>query len=59
MEGGRMRDDRLYWWDGTDGVILSEKMDDWLRNLALYHREISQNMSESLENANEFLKEIT
>ncbi len=26
-----MDDDRLHWWDGTDEVILSEKMDRWLK----------------------------
>ncbi|MBD5393238.1 MAG: hypothetical protein HDR23_01405 [Lachnospiraceae bacterium] len=49
-------DDRLYWWDGTDEVILSEKMDNWLRNLAHSHKEISQNMVGEPENANDFLK---
>ena len=33
-------DDRLYWWDGTDEVILSKEMDEWLRKLVVTHKEI-------------------
>ena len=40
-------DDRLYWWDGSDEVILSEKADAWLRKLAQKHEEIMQTLSEN------------
>ena len=40
-------DDRLYWWDGSDEVILSEKADAWLRKLAQKHEEIMQTFSEN------------
>ena len=51
-------DDRLYWWDGTDEVILSEKMDEWLRTLALCHKKISQNIADKAEDSNEFFKDF-
>lgn len=35
-------DDRLYWWDGTDEVIISAEMDDWLNELALRHKKITK-----------------
>lgn len=46
-------DDRLYWWDGTDEVIISEKMDEWLKSLARSHKEISQNIAGEAEDADE------
>ena len=30
-------DDRLYWWDGSDEVIISDKTDAWLKELAERH----------------------
>ena len=30
-------DDRLYWWDGRDEVIISDKTDSWLKKLAERH----------------------
>lgn len=56
--GQNSDDDRLYWWDGTDEVILSEEMDEWLKSLALSHKEISQNMAGEPENTDEFLKDF-
>lgn len=32
--------DRLYWWDGTDEVRITEKTDEWLRKMAESHQEI-------------------
>lgn len=33
-------DDRLYWWDGTDEVRISDKTDEWLKGLAKQHKEL-------------------
>lgn len=38
-------DDRLYWWDGTDEVRISETMEQWLKALALQHKKIVNNLS--------------
>ena len=35
-------DDRLFWWDGTDEVILSDEVDSWLRKLADQHAELME-----------------
>ncbi|MCM1082311.1 MAG: hypothetical protein NC393_02625 [Clostridium sp.] len=51
-------DDRLYWWDGTEEVILSKEVDEWLKNLALDYKEITQNMDGWMENKDGFLKEF-
>lgn len=49
-------DDRLYWWDGTDEVILSKEMDEWLRKLEVRHKEISEAIEGASESSDEFLK---
>lgn len=51
-------DDRLYWWDGTDEVILSKEMDEWLKALAVEHKEISEGMSGEPESSEEFLEKF-
>lgn len=33
-------DDRLFWWDGTDEVIISDDMDTWLTELSNRHRKL-------------------
>ncbi len=33
-------DDRAYWWDGSDEVIFSEEMENWLKELAERHKQI-------------------
>ena len=35
-------DDRLYWWDGSDEVKISEKTDQWLKELARQHKELEE-----------------
>lgn len=50
--------DRLYWWDGTDEVILSEELDGWLRGLAVRHREISVEIYEDRVTSDEFLRKF-
>lgn len=51
-------DDRLYWWDGTDEVILSEEMDRWLKELAARHREIAGGIEEDVAAPDGFLREF-
>lgn len=51
-------DDRLYWWDGTDEVILSEEMDEWMRGLAVCHKEISMKIYEDRVTSDEFLRKF-
>ena len=64
-------DDRMYWWDGTDEVIISEKTKDWLRELARQHKEIMENQDlsgisegfiryfiDTVSEANEYYKRI-
>lgn len=51
-------DARLYWWDGTDEVIFSKEMDEWLRALAIEHKGISEGMSEEPESSEKFLKKF-
>ena len=35
-------DDRLFWWDGTDEVVISEEMNIWLEELADRHRKLME-----------------
>lgn len=49
-------DDRLYWWDGTDEVVLSKEMDEWLKTLSMKYGEISRGMEEKPESSDAFLK---
>ncbi|MCM1235565.1 MAG: hypothetical protein NC489_36160 [Ruminococcus flavefaciens] len=35
-------DDRVFWWDGSEEVILSEKMEQWLAKLAQRHEQIME-----------------
>lgn len=51
-------DDRLYWWDGTDEVVLSDEMDGWLRELAVRHKEILTGMKENMTASDRFLQEF-
>lgn len=49
-------DDRLYWWDGTDEVVLSKEMDAWLSVLAGRHKEILEKLAEEPEASDEFFE---
>lgn len=57
-------DDRLYWWDGSDEVRISEEMDAWLKKLAARHRKImesgtgNQSINGKLHDFMELLNEI-
>ncbi len=35
--------DRLYWWDGSDEVEITDETDAWLKELAVQHKEIAAN----------------
>ena len=35
-------DDRLFWWDGTDEVVISDEMTIWLEELAGRHRKLME-----------------
>lgn len=49
-------DDRMYWWDGTDEVILSKEADVWLKALANEHKRIVESLIEEPEVKNDFLQ---
>lgn len=40
-------DDRLYWWDGSDEVIISVETDQWLKGLAQRHKDIVEHMDDA------------
>jgi hypothetical protein len=37
-------DDRMYWWDGTDEVRISDETDTWIRELAYRHKQIAETL---------------
>lgn len=47
-------DDRLYWWDDSDEVQISEETDAWLKKLAVRHREIVEKISASSNQITQF-----
>ena len=52
-------EDRLYWWDGTDEVRVTEETDKWLKNLALQHKKLMGNIvisTESITALQDFLE---
>lgn len=51
-------DDRMYWWDGSDEVILSGELNQWLKALALEHRELAEKIAQGEMDQNEFLKDF-
>lgn len=38
--------DRLFWWNGSDEVVISERTDEWLTTLAKAHRKIVAGLGE-------------
>ncbi len=42
-------DDRLYWWDGTDEVIISEEVDEWLKGLAVQYKKTLKDVKDIIE----------
>lgn len=51
-------DDRAYWWDGSDEVVFSEKMQKWLTQLADRHRQLVEEESDEPVNDMKFLEEL-
>lgn len=51
-------DERAFWWDGTDTVILSEEMEQWLTDLGTRHREIVEEMQVEKLTKEDFMKEL-
>jgi hypothetical protein len=51
-------DDRLYWWDGTDEVVISNNMDKWLKELAVQHKKFMEMVSDEVSNQTDFLKDF-
>ncbi len=51
-------DDRMYWWDASDEVVLSEDTVRWLEGLADRHRKLMEELSDSENEKSEFLKEF-
>jgi hypothetical protein len=37
-------DDRMYWWDGTDEVRISDETDTWIKELAQRHKQIAETL---------------
>jgi len=53
-------DDRLFWWDGSDEVIISDETDEWLKKLSKRHGELVETVSEGTRlDVKEFLKILT
>lgn len=50
--------DRLYWWDGSDEVIISEELDQWLQELRKRYQEILKNTSQTIEKPDKLLKKF-
>lgn len=47
-------DDRLYWWDGSEEVIISERTCQWLEELAVEHKRLMETVLEKEDD--EFLR---
>lgn len=48
--------DRLYWWDGTEEVIISDELELWLQSLKKKYIEILKKTSQSTIRTDQFLK---
>lgn len=48
--------DRLYWWDGTEEVTISDDLELWLQRLKKKYIEILKNTSKSTIRTDQFLK---
>jgi hypothetical protein len=51
-------DERLFWWDGTDEVRISDGVDAWLKELAERHKEIEADFDENRMDQLTFLLEL-
>jgi hypothetical protein len=48
--------DRLYWWDGSDEVGISDSTEGWLRDLAVRRKEIENDIADDEVDGTGFLK---
>lgn len=51
-------DDRAFWWDGSGEVVLSEKMDEWLRKLSQRHKKILEELEGEKPDQERFLQDL-
>ncbi|MBR1814556.1 MAG: hypothetical protein IJ773_12145 [Lachnospiraceae bacterium] len=51
-------DDRLYWWDGSDEVVISEEGEAWLQKLALEYKELLNLETEEEKGADQFFQDF-
>lgn len=51
-------DDRMFWWDGSREVVLSEKMDEWLRKLSQRHKKIAEELEGEKQDQERFLQDL-
>jgi hypothetical protein len=51
-------DDRMYWWDGTDEVQISDEMDAWLKGLAQRHRQLEMILNPEPESSLDFMRNM-
>lgn len=38
-------DDRAFWWDGSEEVVLSEEMEGWLADLSKQHKQLTEEVA--------------
>lgn len=51
-------DDRMFWWNGSKEVVLSEKMDKWLQKLSQRHKKIVEELEEEKQDQERFLRDF-
>ncbi len=51
-------DDRLYWWDGSNEVVISEETDRWLRELAAEHQSLMHGQGDAETGTGTFLEKF-
>ena len=49
-------DDRAYWWDGSDEVVLSESMTKWLEGLAKRHKALQKDREDGRQDPTHMLR---
>ncbi|MDD3361984.1 MAG: hypothetical protein PHW34_09975 [Hespellia sp.] len=51
-------DDRLYWWDGSDEVVISSRVEKWLGELEKRHKKIIEELKIENYDKEDFLQEM-
>lgn len=51
-------DDRAFWWDGSDEVVFSKEMDEWLTELSGRHKQIMNEIMIEEKREGNFLDEL-